>query len=998
MLLLYAKYALVFWFLIGSNQGDKQLTRQLSEDATLLGVAACTKRCLEHEHRNIILSPTLPQQQKPQQQQQQQQQNDHFENCLKICEDNNDMVWVNTTVPSSRKIQENFQLQMICRTDSSLMFRIDWVEYGWRNISVLEDPQAALRENSTDALFIVKVIPANMNIADSIIYLSDDKFITVGNLTYKTAYNITVLAVHGNGEYSLIANEETFATLRRSYQPSKMGEMKLRRFVKQSAEEKRIAAEIEWRHSAEHNCFFDIICYSTDSHSMSLPTPVEIRDPYQLYLHTIKDIELGRQYNVGMRTVNPKNSLESDMDWIVFRAPSCVDWFHFNYTICPPLKPTNLTVLQHHYEPDNLSMNISWTLPQYLPDNYTLYILDLHEGRKSKSFQISKEACFYYIPHIEILGATFEVHLVAYTQGGSNVTDIFLNKVPPTVWPEDSDYNKLVLFLIVPLFCIIGLSTFTIWQRKAKLRRYRQRCKYLEAKELKSNTRPTTIQASDFHVTIMDNSTCLDAPQADDNLELEDELEIDSQDVLLQDVLGEGAFGLVRRGIFQKRQVAVKLLKDNPSEEDVQAFKCEIKVLRSVGKHPNIVSIVGYSTKCASRMMLLIEYCGLGNLQNFLREEWKLRQEGNARRMHDRHPFGQTRKDDLAAQQGTRIEEMNHSMHLHHTLELIEEENEDLTTHDVTTITNTVETYSLTVPRRASHAADNKSYGMQEVGNGKIVPEPEIENIGTTAPTSAMLSREHAERCRCRGSGAMRKESSQKFQTITVENKEYFDTEPVQMGMGRKREPLTYADLLDIAQQVAVGMEFLAQNKVVHRDLAARNVLISMDRTIKIADFGLSRDVYHENVYRKSSGGKLPIKWLALESLTHQVYTSQSDVWSFGVLLYEITTLGGMPYPSVAPSDLLQLLRQGQRMKRPEGCPDEMFALMESCWCSIPAQRPTFTGIKHRLTAMILATGAVPQRQKQQQQQEANKQRTLQQIKMQQQAGGDEGHYLQPLE
>uniref|UniRef100_A0A1B0D1X1 receptor protein-tyrosine kinase n=1 Tax=Phlebotomus papatasi TaxID=29031 RepID=A0A1B0D1X1_PHLPP len=148
--------------------------------------------------------------------------------------------------------------------------------------------------------------------------------------------------------------------------------------------------------------------------------------------------------------------------------------------------------------------------------------------------------------------------------------------------------------------------------------------------------------------------------------------------------------------------------------------------------------------------------------------------------------------------------------------------------------------------------------------------------------------------------------------------------------------------------------EFLACNKVVHRDLAARNVLVCEDNVVKISDFGLSRDVYQENMYKKVGNGKLPIKWLALESLTHQVYTSQSDVWSYGVLLYEILTLGGNPYPSVPTNRLLKLLKSGYRMERPRNCGVQLYELMLSCWKINPHDRPNFTDIVKKIDQLMV--------------------------------------------
>lgn len=158
---------------------------------------------------------------------------------------------------------------------------------------------------------------------------------------------------------------------------------------------------------------------------------------------------------------------------------------------------------------------------------------------------------------------------------------------------------------------------------------------------------------------------------------------------------------------------------------------------------------------------------------------------------------------------------------------------------------------------------------------------------------------------------------------------------------------LTVDDLLRFASQAANGMMFLESNRVVHRDLAARNVLLSDHRTIKICDFGLSRDVYEQNLYQKSNrGDPLPVKWMALESLKYQLYTTQSDVWSFGVLLWEIMMLGGSPYPTISSSRIYEILCRGYRMPRPTLCCYSLYEVMLACWHSNPANRPKFGAIK----------------------------------------------------
>ncbi|KAM6902733.1 fibroblast growth factor receptor 1b isoform 2-T2 [Xenentodon cancila] len=149
-------------------------------------------------------------------------------------------------------------------------------------------------------------------------------------------------------------------------------------------------------------------------------------------------------------------------------------------------------------------------------------------------------------------------------------------------------------------------------------------------------------------------------------------------------------------------------------------------------------------------------------------------------------------------------------------------------------------------------------------------------------------------------------------------------------------------ELVSAAYQVARGMAYLASKKCIHRDLAARNVLVTEDNVMKIADFGLARDIHHIDYYKKTTNGRLPVKWMAPEALFDRIYTHQSDVWSFGVLLWEIFTLGGSPYPGIPVEELFKLLKEGHRMEKPSACTQELYLTMRDCWQAVPTRRPTF--------------------------------------------------------
>ncbi|XP_030382541.1 tyrosine kinase receptor Cad96Ca [Scaptodrosophila lebanonensis] len=169
-----------------------------------------------------------------------------------------------------------------------------------------------------------------------------------------------------------------------------------------------------------------------------------------------------------------------------------------------------------------------------------------------------------------------------------------------------------------------------------------------------------------------------------------------------------------------------------------------------------------------------------------------------------------------------------------------------------------------------------------------------------------------------------------------------------------KSNILTSGDLTSFMYQVAKGMDFLTSRGIIHRDLAARNILIMDDHVCKVADFGFARDIITSKVYERKSDGKLPIRWMATESLYDNIFSVKSDIWSFGVLMWEIVTLGSTPYPGISATDVMKKVRDGYRLEKPAHCRRELYNIMYYCWAHSPIERPTFAEILHMLENLLL--------------------------------------------
>ncbi|XP_056638119.1 focal adhesion kinase 1 isoform X2 [Diorhabda sublineata] len=177
----------------------------------------------------------------------------------------------------------------------------------------------------------------------------------------------------------------------------------------------------------------------------------------------------------------------------------------------------------------------------------------------------------------------------------------------------------------------------------------------------------------------------------------------------------------------------------------------------------------------------------------------------------------------------------------------------------------------------------------------------------------------------------------------------------------KNKNRLDLSTLLLYAFQLSTALSYLESKKYVHRDIAARNVLVSNDKCVKLADFGLSRWMGDDQSYYKASKGKLPIKWMSPESINFRRFTTASDVWMFGVCIWEILMFGIKPFQGVKNNDVIGKIENGERLALPPNCPPRLYSLMSQCWSYEPSKRPNFKDIKEILQEILYEERSVQQ-------------------------------------
>lgn len=171
-------------------------------------------------------------------------------------------------------------------------------------------------------------------------------------------------------------------------------------------------------------------------------------------------------------------------------------------------------------------------------------------------------------------------------------------------------------------------------------------------------------------------------------------------------------------------------------------------------------------------------------------------------------------------------------------------------------------------------------------------------------------------------------------------------------ALSNEPSELTSEQLLHICLQIAEGMKYLADNNHVHRDLATRNCLVGEKLVVKIGDFGMSQHLYHNDYYRVHGEAALPVRWMPPESIVYGTFTTETDVWSFGVVMWEVFSFAMQPYYGKSNEEVCDLVRKGGSLECPAECPPEVYNLMQSCWSLTPNSRPSFKNLCVKLSLL----------------------------------------------
>ncbi|XP_055677419.1 tyrosine-protein kinase receptor torso-like [Lutzomyia longipalpis] len=718
-----------------------------------------------------------------------------------------------------QRLSSTYDVGLICRDDRSLTVMV--------NVSKTKYPKSIVTQ--------YKVTDGQ----SEAVYLSNSPFGLLDTLISGRQYNITGSGYRGDineiNEQFLV-NEMSFRTLEPQGITKEVTDVEVLNFRTTPDCPSCIYVDVKWTPSADYVCHYSIAWYDShngDLHEVPLIVELAIQPQYEF---TIGDLRFDSKYKLAVRsfmhfTERPKNN----SNWKTFTTPKCRDIYTVPQDIleiCPLLQPTNIAINFEHVMKSFYSIRISWNkIEEPAPHKYEVTIRTLNgKDLQVVTLPVEGDQTEVNFNKINVPTKHIEVTVEATYANGKQVNAT----IEETIQTEKMSFfeiiNIIIACIVMAFFLLGSIAILLLFWPIENLSLFRR--------NPNQNDQQPGIELRRYRTVEEEESE-----ESDDD----DPLEIKKNSIYIKKKIGQGYFGIVSKGYITNDNhraidVAFTQLQITACEQ-ITLFNDEINFMKSIPKHPNILSLVGYYTLDWDNMMRMTEYCEKGSLLKYLRKEWMTyrKKNGSWSDLSDNFNENSKMKKDVTPKDG-----------------------------------------------KSSNAAENPAY---------VKDDDEFVLIDEAY--------------------------------------------------------LTMKSLLDIALQIAKGMKFLELNGIIHRSLQAKNVLINKDNVIKIKDFNLNRNIDESDWYDKEGNPRSPIKWMALEVLNHKLYTTKSDVWSFGIVLYEIITLGCIPYSTVGNDNLYLYLLSGSRMEKPPNCSENLYKIMRSSWADHPIQRPTFATIISQLTDLI---------------------------------------------
>ncbi|XP_042225356.1 vascular endothelial growth factor receptor 1-like isoform X2 [Homarus americanus] len=480
--------------------------------------------------------------------------------------------------------------------------------------------------------------------------------------------------------------------------------------------------------------------------------------------------------------------------------------------------------------------------------------------------------------------------------------------------------------------------------------------------------------------------------------------EVPKEDIKIGKQLGSGAFGRVVKAVVSgldedgqpTTTVALKMCKSQADQSQVRALALELKIMIHLGKHLNIVNLMGANTANVGKgeLWILVEYCRFGNLLLFMHRHRKqfinqidpvTGQINHSKLFMDpTSPLSPTSESTRTGYRTAPITDQDGYLAPKFNLAAPPQgrntmsppqsptsltgssgESFQLGGHPRQHMDNPI--YSARLQRSVSDCPEGDP-GTRTNSGGSQIPLSRLQSVGSSVRSdngSVGYSRHDMPVINTDMTTLHSVQSPLSPSPMSPTDSSYF----TQLGLDSQGNPFpfetghipgvnvpfTTSDLLCWAWQVAQGMDYLTSRKVLHGDLAARNLLLADNNVVKISDFGLSREMYKKDVYMKKGDDLMPIKWMSIEAIRDRIFSVQSDVWAYAVTLWELFSLGSTPYPGIEVNkDFLKLLEDGFRMDRPKYANQEIYDLLLNCWASEPRNRPGFQKIAECLGVMML--------------------------------------------